>query len=161
MAAEPYGPDYDLGSRSPPLKRQIIDYCLTPDYMSPAERSTTPDSSRYDNPRKLRRPRDQPSEGDETLIDALGNYNYPDVAKRAGREVLPQSDDSDIGGSFEETSDSSNSTQPPHEEGPSRSIDSKTRRIFKDDIWDNRLWEEMKSRNVRLTIVLDLATDPF
>ncbi|KAG8526883.1 uncharacterized protein KY384_008312 [Bacidia gigantensis] len=93
LAAVSYDPQDGLVTDSPPLVATKVNLKPTPspDCIS-SDYSTTPEPvSDRSKPRK--RPRKaQASRGDAVLIGFMGGLNHPELANRAGEEVLPQSD---------------------------------------------------------------------
>ena len=96
LAAETHDSDDDLIQRSPPLVPRIVNLKPSP---SP-KRSPTPKrlstSSNLKFEGKKRHSKAQVLQGDAILIGFLGGLNHPDLATKAGEELLSQSDDSDV-----------------------------------------------------------------
>lgn len=92
LAAERYDPDDGLVTNSPPLVAHVVTLkpSPSPDYDSSSD---SPEPEQLPPGTKARRrPRAQASRGDAVLIGFMGGLNHPELANRAGEEVLPQSD---------------------------------------------------------------------
>lgn len=93
LAAERYDSEDGLISRTPPLVAQIV--TLRPSSSSDhdsSDESSEPEPLSPGSKPKRKRPKAQASRGDAVLIGFMGDLKYPDIANRAGEEVLPQSD---------------------------------------------------------------------
>ena len=97
LAAERYDPDDGLVTNSPPLIARVVNLrpSPSPDQSSSEDSSDPEQISPGSKPRK-RPKKAQASRGDAVLIGFMGGQNFPELANRAGDEVLPQSD-SEIG----------------------------------------------------------------
>ena len=92
LAAERYDPEDGLIPDSPQLVAQILTLkpSSSPEYISSTESSDSDHIPPGVKPK--RRVKAQASRGDAVLIGFMGGLNHPDLANRAGEEVLPQSD---------------------------------------------------------------------
>ena len=92
LAAENYDPEDGLVTNSPPLVAHVVTLkpSPSPDYDSSSD-SSEPEQLPPGS-KARRRPRAQASRGDAVLIGFMGGLNHPELANRAGEEVLPQSD---------------------------------------------------------------------
>ena len=79
-------------TNSPPLVAHVVTLkpSPSPDYDSSSDSSEAEQLPPGSKAR--RRPRAQASRGDAVLIGFMGGLNHPELANRAGEEVLPQSD---------------------------------------------------------------------
>ena len=93
LAAERYDPDDGLVTHSPPLIARVVNLrpSPSPDHLS-SEDSSEPEQNNPGAKPKKRPKKAQASRGDAVLIGFMGGQNFPELANRAGDEVLPQSD---------------------------------------------------------------------
>ncbi len=87
--ADNYGSDDDGLNRTPPLLPRIVNLkpSPSPEYLPQRAQSSSPERSSKSR-HKGRRPKTQPSQGDEVLIGLMGDLNNPEIAISAGREPL-------------------------------------------------------------------------
>ena len=87
--ADNYGSDDDRLNHTPPLLPRIVNLkpSPSPEYLPQRAHSLTPERSSRSR-HKGRRAHTQASQGDEVLINFMGDLNTPDIARSAGQEPL-------------------------------------------------------------------------
>ena len=93
LAAVEYDPEDGLVRDAPPLVATVVNLkpSPSPDPLS-SDYSTDPEPVSAGSKPKKRSRRAEPSRGDAVLIGFMGGLNHPELANRAGEEVLPQSE---------------------------------------------------------------------